>query len=194
VLAVGFNRRWAPQVQQAVRLLADVSGPRTVLITVNAGAIPGQHWTQDPGVGGGRIVGEACHFIDLARFLGGSPIARVHASALGGHPDTSTITLELADGSIASITYVSTGHPRFGKERIEVFAGGRIIAIDNFRRLHAHGWPLRAGDLALRQDKGHREMVRVVVESVRAGGPPPIPFDELAEVMDATFTAAGVVD
>lgn len=194
VLAVGFNRRWAPQVQQAARLLADVSGPRTVLITVNAGAIPGTHWTQDPAVGGGRIVGEACHFVDLARFLVGSPIVRVHAAGLGGHSDTRSITMEMSDGSIASINYISTGHARFGKERIEVFAGGRIVAIDNFRRLHAHGWPLRAGDLSLRQDKGHREMVRVVVDAVRNGGPAPIPFDELAEVMEATFTAAGVLD
>jgi predicted dehydrogenase/NADPH:quinone reductase-like Zn-dependent oxidoreductase len=194
LLAVGFNRRWAPQVQQAVRLLADVSGPKTVVITVNAGAIPGTHWTQDPGVGGGRIVGEACHFVDLARFLVGSPITRVHGLGLGGHDDTRAITLEMADGSIASIMYVSTGHARFGKERIEVFAGGRIVAIDNFRRLHAHGWPMRSGDLSLRQDKGHREMVSVVVDAVRSGGPAPIPFDELAEVMDATFTAAGVLD
>ncbi|MBZ0232806.1 MAG: bi-domain-containing oxidoreductase [Deltaproteobacteria bacterium] len=194
LLMVGFNRRWAPQVQQAVRLLGDVSGPRTILITVNAGAIPGSHWTQDPNVGGGRIVGEACHFVDLARFLAGAAIVDVRASALGGHPDTSSITLAMADGSIATIAYVSTGHPRFGKERIEVFAGGRIVAIDNFRRLHAHGWPFRAGDLSLRQDKGHREMVRVVVDAVRNGGPAPIPFEELAEVMDATFSAAGVQD
>jgi predicted dehydrogenase len=145
-------------------------------------------------VGAGRIVGEACHFVDLARFLGGAAITAVRASTLGGHADTSSITLELANGSIATILYVSTGHARFGKERLEVFAGGRIVAIDNYRRLHAHGWPLRAGDFALRQDKGHREMVRVFVDAVRTGGPAPIPFDELAEVMDATFTAAGVAD
>ena len=191
LLAVGFNRRWAPQVVQAAALLADTSGPRTVLITVNAGAIPTTHWTQDPAVGAGRIVGEACHFVDLARFLGNAPIAAVRASSLGGHADTSSITLELADGSIATILYVSTGHARFGKERIEVFAGGRIVAIDNYRRLHAHGWSLRAGAIALRQDKGHRDMVRAFLDAVREGGPPPIAFDELAEVMDATFIAAG---
>ncbi len=194
ILAVGFNRRWAPHLQQAAGLLRDVSGPRTILITVNAGAIPGAHWTQDPSVGGGRIVGEACHFVDLVRHLGAAPIMRVHAAALGGHTDTRVITIELADGSIGSITYVSTGHPRFGKERIEIFAGGRIVAIDNFRRMHAHGWPLRAGAMSLRQDKGHRDMVRTFLDAVRNGGPEPIAFDEIVEVMEATFSAAGVVD
>lgn len=191
VLAVGFNRRFAPQVQQAARLLADTSGPRTVIITVNAGAIPGTHWTQDAAAGGGRIVGEACHFVDLARFLVGAPITAVRASTLRGHADTATITLELGDGSIATIHYVATGHPGFPKERIEVFAGGRIVAIDNFRRLHAHGWSLRAGDISLRQDKGHRDMVRAFVEGVRTGRAP-VALDELVEVHRAVFDAAGV--
>ncbi len=192
ILSVGFNRRWAPHVVSAAELLGDTSGPRTILMTVNAGAIPGTHWTQDPSVGAGRIVGEACHFVDLARFLGDAPLAAVRASTLGGHADTASITLELADGSLATILYVSTGHARFGKERLEVFAGGRVIQIDNYRRLHAHGWPLRAGAIALRQDKGHRGMVRAMIDAVRNGGPAPIPFEQLAEVMEATFTAAGV--
>jgi predicted dehydrogenase len=193
ILAVGFNRRWAPQVVQAARLLRDTSGPRTALFTINAGAIPGTHWTQDPSVGAGRIVGEACHFIDLARHLCG-PIAGVRASTLRDRADTASITLEHQDGSISTILYISTGHPRFPKERLEVFAGGRVVAIDNYRRLHAHGWGLRAGDLALRQDKGHRGMMRAFVEAVRAGGPAPVGFDELAEVMTATFDAAGVTE
>jgi predicted dehydrogenase len=192
LLAVGFNRRWAPQTQQAMRLLRDVPGPRTAMLTLNVGEIPSSHWTQDPAVGAGRIIGEACHFIDLARHLCGSPIVRVRSTTLRGHADTASITLEHEDGSIATILYVSTGHPRFPKERIEVFAGGRIVAIDNWRRLHAHGWPFRAGDISLRQDKGQAEMMRVLVEAVRAGGPAPIPFDEVVEVMSATLDAAGL--
>jgi len=194
LLAVGFNRRWAPHVVRARRLLADTSGPRTVLVTVNAGEIPTTHWTQDPTIGAGRIVGEACHFIDLARFLCGEPIVAVHATALGGHADTSSITLRHSEGSVSTILYVATGHAGFPKERLEVFAGGRIVVIDNYRRLHAHGWPLRAGAIALRQDKGHREMMRAFVDAVRKGGPAPIPFDEIAEVMNATFDAAGIND
>jgi len=194
VLAVGFNRRWAPHTQQAARLLRDVSGPRTAILTINAGEIPASHWTQDPTAGAGRIVGEACHFVDLARFLCGTPIVAVRSSTLRGHADTSSMTLEHDDGSISTIVYVSTGHARFPKERIEVFAGGRIVAIDNFRRLHAYGWPLRSGALSLRQDKGQREMMRTFVEAIRTGGPAPIPFDEIAEVMTATFDAAGVKD
>ena len=191
ILAVGFNRRWAPHTQQAVRLLRDVAGPKTAILTINAGEIPSSHWTQDAAVGGGRIIGEACHFIDLARFLCNSPIAGVRATTLEGHADTSSITLSHVDGSVSTLVYVSTGHPRFPKERIEVFGGGRIVAIDNFRRLHAHGWPLRAGDISLRQDKGQREMVRVFLESLRSGRAP-IPFEELDEVMTATLDAAAV--
>ncbi len=194
ILSVGFNRRWAPQVRQAAHLLGDVVGPRTLLMTLNAGAIPGTHWTQDPAVGAGRIIGEACHFVDLARFLSGAPISAVRASTLRDHADTASIVLEHADGSLSTILYVSTGHPRFPKERLEVFAGGRVIAIENFRRLRAHGWPLRSGGLSLRQDKGHRGMLQAFVDAVRTGGPPPIPFDEIAEVMTATFDAAGVTE
>ncbi len=193
LLGIGFNRRWAPMVVQAARLLGDTSGPRTALLTMNAGAVPTSHWVQDA-EGGGRIVGEACHYVDLARFLCGSRIAVVRASVLGAQADTSSITLEHDNGSISTILYVSTGHARFPKERIEVFAGGRIVAIDNFRRLHAHGWPLRAGDLSLRPDKGHAAMMRAFVDAVRNGGPAPIPFEEIVEVTNATFDAAGVTD
>ncbi len=192
VLSVGFNRRWAPHVQRAVELLADTSGPRTTIMTVNAGAIPSSHWTQDATVGAGRIVGEACHFVDLARVLAGSSIVATHAVAVRGHDDTSSISLTHEDGSISTVHYVSTGHPRFPKERIEVFAGGRIVAIDNYRRLHAYGWSLKAGAFALRQDKGHREMMRAFLDAVRSGGPSPIPFDQISEVMTATFDAAGL--
>lgn len=194
LLSIGFNRRWAPHVIATARLLVDVPGPRTTVLTVNAGAIPGSHWTQDPSQGAGRIVGEACHFIDLARFLAASPIVRVVRQTLRGHPDTATVVLEHGDGSSSTIHYISTGHARFPKERIEIFAGGRILSIENFRRLTAFGWPIGTGDLALRQDKGHREMMRVFVDAVRRGGPAPIPFDEIAEVTAATFDAAGVTD
>lgn len=192
VLSVGFNRRWAPQVRQAMKLLRDVPGPRTVMLTVNAGEIPASHWTQDPSVGAGRIVGEACHFIDLARFLCSSPIVDVRSTALRGHADTASITLGHEDGSVSTILYVSTGSAKFPKERIEVFAGGRIVAIDNYRRLHAYGWPFRAGDISLRQDKGQTEMMKAFLEAVRTGGPAPIPFPEVAEVALATLDAAGV--
>jgi predicted dehydrogenase/threonine dehydrogenase-like Zn-dependent dehydrogenase len=194
LLMVGFNRRWAPHTQQAARLLRDVSGPRTAILTINAGEIPASHWTQDPTAGAGRIIGEACHFVDLARSLVGAPFVGVRSSTLRGHADTSSMTLEHDDGSISTIVYVSTGNARFPKERIEVFAGGRIVAIDNFRRLHAHGWPLRSGALSLRQDKGQRDMMKAFVDAVRSGGPAPIAFDEIAEVMTATFDAAGITE
>jgi predicted dehydrogenase len=192
LVAVGFNRRWAPHVRHAMELLRDTSGPRTSILTVNAGTIPASHWTQDSDVGAGRIVGEACHFVDLARFLAGSKIIATRASSVRNHEDTRSITLEHEDGSVSTILYISTGHPRFPKERIEVFASGRIVAIDNYRRLHAHGWSLRSGAISLRQDKGQTDMMKAFLAALREGGPAPIPFDELVETMTATFDAAGV--
>ena len=190
MLMVGFNRRWAPHTRTAMDLLREVSGPKTIVMTINAGAIPGTHWTQDAVAGGGRIIGEACHFIDLARFLTGSPFTSVHASPLGGHSDSSTITLTHEDGSVSTIHYISTGHPRFPKERIEIFAGGRIIAIDNFRRLHAYGWPMKLPSLPSAQNKGHAPMVIALLDSLKRGVSLVIPSPELYEVAASAIVAA----
>src|SRR5690606_31359851 len=126
-------------------------------MTVNAGAIPADHWTQDPAVGGGRIVGEACHFIDLLRFLAGAAIVshevRTMEAATG---DTATITLSFADGSIGTVHYFANGSKSFPKERLEVFAGGRILQLDNFRRLKGFGWPGFKRMSLWRQDKGQK--------------------------------------
>ena len=112
---------------------------------MNAGAIPANHWTQDLDAGGGRIVGEACHFIDLMRFLAGSPIVSVQARCMGpagrrGGGDKASITLGFEDGSFGTILYLANGAASFPKERIEVFAAGRV-QLDNFRKLRGYGWP-----------------------------------------------------
>jgi predicted dehydrogenase len=114
---VGFNRRFAPQTVKMRELLCGMAENKAVVITVNPGAIPANHWAQDPETGGGRIIGEACHFIDLARHLCGAPITQVRSSTLRGHGDTASIALEFGDGSIATVHYVSTGNARFPKER-----------------------------------------------------------------------------
>jgi predicted dehydrogenase len=143
---VGFNRRFAPQVVKMKALLETVAEPKSFVMTVNAGEIPADHWTQDPEVGGGRIIGEACHFIDLLRHLAGAPIVRHHAVALGRHPglavteDKAMITLEFADGSVGTIHYLANGHKAFPKERLEVFCAGRVLQLDNFRSLRGWGW------------------------------------------------------
>jgi predicted dehydrogenase len=186
-LTVGFNRRFAPQVLQMKALLAGQREPKSFIATVNAGAIPSDHWTQDRRVGGGRILGEACHFIDLLRFLAGHAIVDAHVQPLGapGAPsqgDSAVIVLSFADGSLGTIHYLANGHRAFPKERIEAFCGGRVLQLDNFRRLRGYGWPGFRGLMLWRQDKGHRALVQAFLDAIRTGGAPPIPFPELVEV------------
>ena len=195
LLMVGFNRRFAPVTQRMAELLGQVSGPKALTLTMNAGAIPADHWTQDPTLGGGRIIGEACHFIDLARFLVGSPIEDVHATymATAGPTvpaDTASITLRFADGSIATVQYFSNGSKKYPKERVEAFAGGRVLVNDNFRTMKAYGWPGVRTMRLRNQDKGHAACMAAFLESVRSGRPSPIPAEELLEVSSATLAAA----
>jgi predicted dehydrogenase len=191
LLTVGFNRRFAPHVVRMQGLLAAETGPKAIVITVNAGVLPSGHWTQDADVGGGRIVGEGCHFVDLARHLAGSPITRRSAEFLDTKSrDSATLSLAFADGSIAAIHYLANGHRAFPKERVEVFAGGRILALDNFRSLTGHGWPGFSRLRLWRQDKGQAACAAAFVKAVAAGGPAPIPMAELVEVAHATIDLA----
>ena len=186
LLMVGFNRRFAP-VTMRVREHFRAVSPLSISYRFAAGPIPPEHWTQDLSVGGGRIAGEACHFIDLLRHLAGSPISGVETAKLGG--DTVTITLRFADGSIGSVHYFANGHRSVPKERLEVFCGGRILQLDNFRRLKAYGCRAFNKMNLWRQDKGADQAVSAFVNAVRSGGPSPIPFDELCEVARATLAA-----
>jgi predicted dehydrogenase len=195
-LMVGFNRRFAPHAVRMKSLLAGSIEPKVFVMTVNAGVIPVSHWTQDPVVGGGRIIGEGCHFVDLLRFLAGSPITDVQARSVGGSPsdgirdDKVTITLSFADGSIGTIHYLANGHKSFPKERLEVFCGRRILLLDNFRRLTGYGWKGFRGEKLWRQDKGHRDEAKAFVSVVESGGESPIPFDEIVEVTRVTHILA----
>ena len=195
-LMVGFNRRFAPQIVKMKALLASLEQPKSIIITVNAGEIPPDHWTQDPAVGGGRIIGEACHFIDLARHLVGTPIIRHHAVALGRHPampardDKVSLTLELADGSVATIHYLANGNNGFPKERIEVFAAGRVLQLDNFRKLRGWGWPGFNKMNLWRQDKGQRACAEAFLRTVVDGGASPISLGEIIEISRVTIEAA----
>ncbi len=180
---VGFNRRFAPQVVKIKQLLAGAPGPKTMVMTVNAGAIPANHWTQDRAVGGGRLVGEGCHYFDLLRFLAGSPIESFQvASMAAGTADTAQISLRFADGSLGTVLYLANGSKAFPKERLEVFAAGRVLQLDNFRRLTGFGWPGFKSMNLWRQDKGQKACAAAFVQAVRSGGPAPIPLDELLEV------------
>jgi predicted dehydrogenase/threonine dehydrogenase-like Zn-dependent dehydrogenase len=183
VLMVGFNRRFAPQVQQIKRLLGGVSGPKSFVMTVNAGAIPVSHWTQDAEVGGGRIVGEACHFVDLLRFLAGARIKEWRHIALDSATrDTVTLTMTFEDGSIGTVHYFANGSKAFPKERLEVFADGRVLQLDNFRKLTGFGWPGFSKMNLWRQDKGQGACAAAFIAAVARSAPAPIPVEEIFEV------------
>jgi predicted dehydrogenase len=183
ILMVGFNRRFAPQVVKVRQLLAGAAGPKSFVMTVNAGAIPSNHWTQDREVGGGRLVGEGCHFIDLLRGLAGAPIDSWSVAGMAGVTrDTATVTLRFADGSLGTIHYFANGSKAFPKERLEVFASGRVLQLDNFRALRGFGWPGFGSMKLWRQDKGQKACAAAFVDSIRRGGPSPIALDELLEV------------
>jgi predicted dehydrogenase/NADPH:quinone reductase-like Zn-dependent oxidoreductase len=196
LVMVGFNRRFAPQVQKMKAMLDGVTEPKVFVMTVNAGAIPSTHWTQDSVVGGGRIIGEACHFIDLLRFLAGAPIAAFEAMAIGKAPgmqvtdDKASITLRFEDGSLGTILYLANGHKSFPKERLEVFAAGRILQLDNFRTLAGYGWPGFKTMKLWRQNKGQAECAAAFVHAVEHGGPSPIPLPEILEVGRVTIEVA----
>ena len=187
LLMVGFNRRFAPQVVKMRELLRAVPGAKAFVYTVNAGAIPAEHWTLNAEAGGGRIVGEACHFIDLLRFLAGVPATAVHSTALSAQ--TATITLAFEDGSIGTVHYLANGHKSFPKERLEVFAGNRILQLDNFRKLTGFGWPGFHKMNLWRQDKGANACAAAFLKAVREGTSSPIPFGELIEVARLTLSA-----
>ena len=194
-LMVGFNRRYAPQVQKIKDLLAPVKEPKSFIMTMNAGAIPADHWTQDNSVGGGRIIGEACHFIDLMRFLSGSEIVSVQARRMGDSPgvgvveDKATITLGFADGSFGTIFYLANGASSFPKERIEVFAAGGVLQIDNFRKLKGFGWKGFKKMNLWKQNKGQKACAAAFIESIRTGVPA-IPSDEIFEVARVSIEVA----
>jgi len=192
ILMVGFNRRFSPHTVQLKKWLASNTGPKSIVLTINAGAIPADHWLQDLKVGGGRIIGEACHFIDLARFLAGSPIVSHQAVAMCGGDgrlgDCVSIQLGFADGSIATVHYLANGSKDFPKERIEVFSGGKVMTCDNFRKSVEIGGK---GKLKTRsQDKGHSAELAEFISSIRLGDKWPIPADELLEVSRVTIDLA----
>ena len=192
---VGFNRRFAPMAVTVRDRLRGTAGPKFVLLRVNAGPLPADHWAHAADEGGGRILGEVCHFVDLARFLIGAPIASVLADtgeATGGISDDVTLTLRFADGSLATVAYTALGDTAFGKERIEAYAGGAVFTIDDFRTLvvaEDGRVATRAG--RRRQDKGFSGALKAFVGAVAAGGPAPV--DE-AEVVETSFATIAVLE
>jgi predicted dehydrogenase len=188
ILMVGFNRRFAPQVQKIKSLLLAVSGPKSFVMTVNAGTIPMDHWTQDIEIGGGRIIGEACHFIDLLRFLSGSPITGWQSIRMDCVTrDTASVQLQFADGSIGTIHYFANGSKVFPKERLEIFSSGSVLQLDNFRKLTGYGWPGFKKMNLWKQDKGQNACAKAFVDAITQNISSPISAEELFEVSRAAI-------
>lgn len=190
ILMIGFNRRFSPLIEQIKREIEAADTPISLVYTCNAGSIDASAWVHGA-EGGGRIVGEACHFIDIARHLAGSAIEDVSALALrderADRNDTATVTLGFRNGSIAVINYFSNGHRSYPKERLEVYAAGRVMVLDNFRRLSSYGG--KASRRLMRANRGQVQCVQAFVNAVSTGASSPIPFDEIIEVSRASIAA-----
>ena len=194
LLMVGFNRRFAPLAVRLKSFLGDRSEPLVAHYRVNAGYLPLNHWTQDPAQGGGRIIGEGCHFIDFLTFLVGAPPSSVTAQALPDsgryRQDNAILTFTFPDGSLGSVHYLANGDKAFPKERVEVFSAGQVGVLDDFHRLEL----IKNGNRKvfrsiLRQDKGHQAGWEAFLTAIQQGGPAPIPYDHLVGVTQAALEA-----
>jgi len=195
LVMVGFNRRFSPAAQAVRQFFASVVQPLTVSVRFNAGAIPEEHWTQDEAIGGGRIIGEACHAIDLAIYLTGSTVERVFAESIGGPraprvtDDQCFITLRHANGSVSNVAYLAGGDKAYPKERVEVLGGGQVAVIEDFRR--AEGWSGGRRQLLWKgtQDKGHTAELQAFIEAIAHGGEAPIPWHDIRSTTWASLLA-----
>jgi polar amino acid transport system substrate-binding protein len=192
LLMVGFNRRFAPHVLQAKEFFDDAPGPFAVQYRVNAGYLPPHHWTQDPVEGGGRIIGEVCHFVDLLQYFSNSVPRKVFAESIVGdanspNDDSVIVTLKFENGSIGVITYLANGDSALPKEHVEIFSSGRTAVIDNFRSLKLFQQGRVREHRASVVDKGHREEVRQFLAAAKEGKPSPIDFSSLETTTAVTF-------
>lgn len=189
-LTVGFNRRFSPFATKLKQLVGD--GPKNIVATMNAGFIPADVWVHDFEIGGGRIVGEACHFIDLCSYIAGSKVIAVCMNAMGVNPeentDNATIILKYENGTNAVINYFANGSKSYAKERIEVYSQERVFVIDNWRKLHAYGtkgFSKKTGTM----DKGHKDEFALLNERMLNGGAPLIPLESIINTTQASFAA-----
>ena len=191
---MGFNRRYAPLVEEMKKHLHLLRGPRVIQIRVNAGFLAANHWTQDPEVGGGRLVGEGCHFVDLISFLAESDITHVNVdsvpSSAGLAPvsDNFALNLKLSDGSVGTLTYTSLGDPSLAKERVEVHASGCSMVLDDFRELHVHKSG-KSRKISRRKDKGVQREVRNLLAALRGEVNELITWEEIQSVTSWTLRA-----
>jgi len=194
ILLVGYNRRFSPLARELSAFLAGRRSPLVMCYRVNAGAIPAESWIHDPAIGGGRIIGEVCHFIDLAAYLAGAPPISVHCQGVAPgtsarNDDNALVTVGFGDGSLCTIAYVASGDASAGKERLEVMGDGASAVLEDFRVLELRRAGKRRVIRKLMQDKGHAAEMQAFVAAIRNGGAFPIDLPTLAAVSRATFAA-----
>ena len=191
-VSVGFNRRFAPLAQKMKSVLGNDNSPKNIIATMNAGAIPANVWVHDMEVGGGRILGEACHYIDLCTYLSGSKVIAVCMNAMGVNPqentDNASILLKYENGTNAVINYFANGSKAYSKERVEVYSQERTLVMDNWRKLKGYGFK-GFSSASSKQDKGHFNQFQALIEQQKFGGAPIIPFDEIVNTTKASFAA-----
>jgi len=190
---VGFNRRFSPHIKKIKELLSGRGEPLTMNFSCNAGIVPPDVWVHDPKVGGGRIIGEACHFIDLLSFIAGSRIISVCAAQVSKgvaiKEDKMAIILTLEDGSIGTVNYYGNGSKKYPKETMEIYSEGRILRLENFRKLTGFGFKGFRNFKTRKMDKGHQKEFQTFVEQVQKGGEPLMTMDEIVNITLACFAA-----
>ncbi|HTN17741.1 MAG TPA: Gfo/Idh/MocA family oxidoreductase, partial [Chitinophagaceae bacterium] len=186
-LDVGFNRRHAPLAQRMKQLIGP-DAPVNIVITVNAGKVPAGSWLSDKEVSGGRIIGEVCHFIDLACFLSGALVKAVCTNALQESEEDVVVLLQLSNGSTASINYFSNGHKAYDKERVEVYHAGRTLVLENWKRLTGYGFKGFSTTSSV-QDKGHARQFSLLHNNMERAGQALIPFAQICNVSAAAIAA-----
>jgi predicted dehydrogenase len=188
MLTVGFNRRFAPLSKILKEKFGD--SPMSMIYRINAGHIPSDSWIQDKDIGGGRIIGEVCHFVDYLTFLNGSLPESVYATALpdpDSNEDTVNISLSFGNGSIGTISYFSTGSKSLSKEYIEIFKTGSTAVLKDFKELEIYSEKKTFRKKLMSQDKGQKKMVETFIDSIKTGKPSPVSFDEIYSVTLTTF-------
>jgi predicted dehydrogenase/threonine dehydrogenase-like Zn-dependent dehydrogenase len=192
IITVGFNRRFAPLATQMKKVLGNADSPMNIVATMNAGFIPPKVWVQDMLIGGGRIIGEACHFIDLITYLSGSKVKSVCMNSMGVNPientDNASILLKYENGTNAVINYFANGSKAYAKERLEIFHQERTLIMDNWRNLKGYGFR-NFTSARSSQDKGHQNQFNKLIDAIQNGGGQIIPMDEIINTTKASFAA-----
>ncbi len=192
ILMVGYNRRFSPLITKLKKFLNNLNGPKAFIYTCNSGFLDSNHWLNDPNIGGGRFLGECCHFVDLLYFLSEEKIKNIKiCSPLNekNSPETFTVNIQFEKGSIGSIHYFSNGSKLLPKERIEVFSDKTIFRLDNFKKLKAWGYKGFSSQRLLTQDKGQKNCTSAFLNAIRKGESSPIPLEEIFEVQRSILNA-----